>query len=140
MSMDENLTFDEIRCSKWPSSLPAIEELCDVLGRGVLELLVPLRVEQVTARVENGKRGHAFGDGDVILPGDIEVFVHVADIDVDDEIVLIEKLRVSALMVVDVEDLAVAAPVTTEIEENTLVLAAGMNEGCGNIGTRVGGL
>ena len=44
------------------------------------------------------------------------------------------------LLVVVVEDLAVAAPVGAEVEEDALVFAAGVDHGGGDVGGGVGGL
>ena len=63
------------------------------------------------------------------LLGDVEVLVEVADIDVDEEEVLVEELEVRGLVEVDVEDLAVAAPVAAEVEDDPLVFEAGLLEG-----------
>ncbi len=64
----------------------------------------------------------------------------MADVDVDEDKVFGEELGVGALVVVDVEDLAVAAPVAAEVEEDALVFAAGLGEGGGDVGGGVGGL
>ena len=79
--------------------------------------------------VEDGERGDAFVDGDLVLFGDVDVVVHLADVDVDDDEVLGEELGVGALVEVDVEDLAVAAPVATEVEDDALVFAACLRRG-----------
>ena len=58
----------------------------------------------------------------------------------DEEEVLFEEFQVGALVEVDVEDLAVAAPVAAEVQDDALVLAAGLGEGGGDVGGRIGGL
>jgi hypothetical protein len=62
----------------------------------------------------------------------------VADVDVDEEEVLVEDLEVGTLVQVDFEDLAVAAPVAAEGEDDALVLVAGLPEGGDDIGLGVG--
>ena len=66
---------------------------------------------------------------DTTTLGDVEVGVDVADVDVDLDEVLRQKLGVGALMSVDVEDLAIAAPITTEVYEDALVLAMSLSDG-----------
>ena len=78
--------------------------------------------------------------GTLIFFRDIDVFVHVADVDVDDDIVLREELGVGALVVVDVEDLAVAAPVAAEVEKDAFVFVASPCQGGGDVGVASGGL
>jgi hypothetical protein len=124
------------------SGLPAIEEVGDGLGSEgahVLELLVALGVEELAVGVEDGESRDTFFDGDEVLVGDGDVVVELADVDVDDDEVTVEELEVGRLMEVDVEDLAVAAPVSTEVEDDTLVLGAGLGEGGGDVGLGVSG-
>jgi hypothetical protein len=108
----------------------------------VLELLVALGVEEPAVGVKDGEGGNASGDGNFIFSGDVHVLVDgaVADADVDEDEVLVEELGVGALMVVDVEDLAVAAPVAAEVEEDAFVLAGGAGDGDGDVGRGVGGV
>ena len=120
--------------------LPAIEEGGDGFGACVLELFFAFGVEKIAVRVDDGERWNAFGDGDVVLLRDVDVLVHVADVDVDEDEVFGEELGVGALVIVDVEELAVAAPVAAEVEEDALVFGAGADEGGGDVGGGVGGL
>ena len=78
--------------------------------------------------IDDGEGGNAFGDGDVVLFGDIDVFIHLADVDVNQNKVFVEEFSVGTLMVVDVENLTITAPVATEVEQNSLVFATGTDE------------
>ena len=138
--MEENLPYDFLVEAACVIGLPAIKEGGDGFGAGVLELFFAFGVEEVAVRVDDGEGGNTFGDGDVVLLRDVDVLVHVADVDVDEDVVFGEDLGVRALVVVDVEDLAVAAPVAAEVEEDALVFAAGADEGGGDVGVGVGGL
>jgi len=60
---------------------------------------------------------------------DVEVGVDVPDVDVDLDEVFGEELVIGGLVSVDVEDLAVAAPVAAEVDEDALVLAVGQGDG-----------
>ena len=106
----------------------------------MLELLLAFGVEEFAVGVDDGEGGNAFGDGDVVLLRDIDVLVHVTDVDVDEDEVFGEEFGVGALVIVDVEELAVAAPVAAEVEEDALVFAAGLGESGGDVGGGVGGL
>jgi hypothetical protein len=134
-----------IGISNWDFQLgfPVVKELGYGLGchfAHVLELLVSLRKEQFALRVEDSERGYTFVDGNLILLRDLDVVVVLADVDVDQDELLIEQCEVWRLVEVDVEDLAVAAPVAAEVEDDALVFAAGLGE-CGvDVRRGVGGL
>jgi hypothetical protein len=122
-------------------SLPPVEEVGD--GGGVhvayvAELGGLLGIEKLAIGVENGESGNSLLEGDVVLFGYVEVFIEAADVDVDEEEVLVEEFQVWALVEVDVEDLAVAAPVAAEVEDDSFVLEAGLFESRGDFGFRVG--
>ena len=85
--------------------------------------------------VEDGECGDAFGDGDLILGGDVNVVIHLADVHVDDDEVICKQVSVGLLIEVDVENLAVAAPVAAEVDDDAFILAAGL----GDCGFDVGG-
>src|SRR5271163_1032731 len=97
--------------------LPSGKEGGDGLLAGVLELLLVFGVEEVAVSIYDCKRGNAVGDGDVVLLCDFDVVVDMTGVDVDDDKVFGEQLGVGGLLVVVVEDLAVAAPVGSEVEE-----------------------
>src|SRR3979411_1617663 len=128
---------------EWSSvvdGLPAVEEGGDGCGGGVLEFLLAFGVEEFAVGVDHGEGGNASGDGDVVLLRDIDVLVHVTDVDVDEDEVFGEEFGVGTLVIVDIEDLAIAAPVAAEVEEDVLVFAASTVESCGDIGGGAGGL
>jgi hypothetical protein len=103
----------------------------------VFELLFAFGVEKFPVRIEDSECRNAPGDRDVVLLRDIDVFVHVSDVDVDEDEVFLEEFSIGTLVVVDVEDLAVAAPVAAEVEQDALVFAAGTNESGGDVGVGV---
>ena len=90
--------------------------------------------------VEDGEGGDAFGMGTPYFFADVDVVIHVADVDVDEDEVLGEEFGVGLLVEVDVEDLAVAAPVAAEVEDDALVLALACGDGGGDVGAGVRGL
>src|SRR5580693_3673791 len=116
---------------------PPVKEVGDGVGvhvTHVSELGSLLRVEELAVGVEDGERRNSLFEGDVVLFGYVEVFVEASDVDVDEEKVLFEDINVGILVKVDVEDLTVAAPVAAEIEDDTLVLEAGLFNGSGDVG------
>jgi hypothetical protein len=122
-------------------SFPPVEELGDGGGihvAHVSELGGLLRVEELAAGVEDGESGNSLVEGDVVFFGYVEVFVEAADVDVDEEEVLVEEFEIWALMEVDVENLAVAAPIASEVEDDSFVVEAGLFKGRGDFGFRVG--
>ena len=62
----------------------------------------------------------------------------MTDIDVDEKEVFVEEFKVRALMEVDVENLAVTAPVATEVQDDTLMLEAGLLKSCSDVSFGVG--
>jgi hypothetical protein len=104
----------------------------------LLELAGTLAVEEAAVGVEDRERGDALLERDAVLVGEVGVVVVVADVDVDEDEALVEQLGVGLLMEVNVEDLAVAAPVAAEVEDDTLVLAGSGGEGIANFGAGVG--
>jgi len=121
------------------SGLPVIEECGDGFGTGVLELLLAFGVEKFAVSVDYRKSGNTSGDRDVVLLRDVDVFVHVADVDVDEDEMFREKFGIGTLVIIDVEDLAVAAPVAAKVEDDALVLATSLSKGGGDVGGGVGG-
>jgi hypothetical protein len=120
--------------------LPLLEEGGDGGGIHVahlLELAGSLAVEKVAVGVEDGEGGDAAFKRDVVLVGEIGVVVVVADVDVDEDEALVKELSVGLLMEVNVEDLAVAAPVAAEVEDDALVFADSGGQGVTNISVGV---
>ncbi len=86
-----------------------------------LEFAVLLAVEHVAARVENSESGYAFLQRNLIFLGNVSIAVVAADVDVDQDEVVVQQVEVGLLVEVDVEHLAVSAPVTAEVEDDALV-------------------
>jgi hypothetical protein len=103
----------------------------------LLELAGSLAVEEAAVGVEDRERGDALLERDAVLVGEVGVVVVVADVDVDEDEALVKELDIGLLMEVNVEDLAIAAPVAAEVEDDTLVLAGSGGEGVTNISVGV---
>jgi len=81
-----------------------------------------LAIEQLAVFVENGERGYAFSQRDLIALGNVLVLVHVADVDVNEHIIGVQDGFVGRVVEVDIQNLAIAAPIAAEIEDDALVL------------------
>ena len=115
------------------SGLPLEEEFGD--GPGVhaahgLKLAGALAEEELAVLVEDGEGWNAFFERHLVAGGDGRVHVHVADIDVYEDEVAFQDRAVGGVVQVDVEYLAVAAPVAAEVEQDALV-ALGCGAQCG---------
>jgi hypothetical protein len=117
-----------------------IKEDGDVVGVQILfKLLVLLGEEEFAVGAKDSEGRDAFADGDLIFVGDAHVGIHVADIDVDEDVVPGEEITIRRLVEVEVEDVAVAAPVAAEVEDDALVLGGGLPNSGGYVGLGVRG-
>src|SRR5665213_2007792 len=99
-----------------------------------------LRVENLAVWSKHGQCGHALVDRDAVLRGDVYVGIHVADPYVDEDEIFIEQFRVGGLVKVDVENLAIAAPVAAKVQDHAFVLTLCLGQpGC-DIGGGISGL
>jgi hypothetical protein len=122
-------------------SLPPVEEVSDGVGvhiPHVSELGSLLRVEKLSIGINDCERGNSLLERDIVLFGYVEVFVKASDVDMNENKVLVEKFQVWGLVKVDVEYLAVATPVSAKVEDDTLVLEAGLLKGRGDVGFGIG--
>ena len=80
-----------------------------------------LAVEQFALITDDSERGNSFAQRNLEALSDINVFVHVANVDVDEHEVRIEDWAILGVVEVDVEDMAVPAPVPAKVDEDALV-------------------
>src|SRR5208283_817010 len=104
----------------------------------VLELSTLLAVKQSALLAQDGQGGNAFVQRDLVLGGDVQIRVHVADVDVDEDKVGFEDGPVFGVVEVKIEHPAVAAPVAAEIEQDALVRSRGGSKGGSQIGFGLG--
>jgi hypothetical protein len=103
----------------------------------LLELAVSLAVKEAAVSVEDRERGDALLERDAVLVGEVGVVVVVADVDVNENEALVEELCVGLLTEVNVEDLAIAAPVAAEVEDDALVFTNSGGQSVTNISVGV---
>lgn len=99
-----------------------------------------LAIEQGSFFAEDSKRGYTVVKRNLIFPGDVEIGVVLADVDVDEDEIGLQDGQVFRVVEVDVEDLAVAAPFAAEVEQDTLVGGRGGLESGGDVGFGVRGV
>jgi len=92
------------------------------------ELAGLLAVEQLAMLIQNSQRGHAGVDRNLIAGSEIEILILVADVDVDEDVVRVQDGSIGLVVEVDIQHMAVGAPVRSEIENHTLVGGAGCLE------------
>ena len=80
-----------------PSTVQEVGDGGGVHVAHVSELGGLLGVEEVAVGVEDGEGGNALLERDVVLVGDVEVVVDVADVDVDEDEVVVEEFERSGL-------------------------------------------
>ena len=102
------------------------------------EFAALLAVEQLALITDDSERGNAFAQRNPEALSDINVFVHVANVDVDEHEVRIEDWAILGVVEVDVEDMAVPAPVPAKVDEDALVGGGGGLQGGSEIGLRLG--
>lgn len=108
---------------------PFVEEVEDIFGghgtRG-LEFATLLAEEELAIGIKDGERRNSTVERDVVFLGDIEISVHLADVDMHDEEGFIEGRSDLRAVECFVENMAIEAPVATKDDKNALV-----GSGCG---------
>jgi len=89
---------------------------------------VLLAEEEFAGGIEHGDGGNAALEGYIVLLGEIEVFVALADVHVDDYKILVKRGGDFGAVKGFVEGVAVAAPIGAKDDENTFVRGRGRME------------
>lgn len=119
-----------------------MEEGEDVFGShaaGGFEFTAFLAKEELAIGVEDGDRRNATVERDVIPFGDVEILVHLADVDVDDDEGFVEGGSDFGRMKGFIEDVAIETPVAAEDHQDAFVGSGGGVNGFGDFGIGVGG-
>ena len=101
-----------------------VEEGEDVFGghgAGALEFALFLGVEEFAGGVEDSDGGDATIEWNAVFFGNVEIAVHLTDVDVDDDERFAESWRNFGRLESLVEDMAIEAPVATEDEKDALL-------------------
>ena len=96
-----------------------------------------LTVEQLSLFIQNGEGRDAFVERNIVALGDVDVFVQVPDIDVNEHEVGLKNGQVRGIVEVNIEYLAIPAPVAAEVNQEALVRRGGGFQSGGKIGFRL---
>jgi len=129
-----------MRLAYWPSRFPLGQKGGNCFRGHMLKLFLALCVEQISMGVQECERGNSFGNWNVILAGDVDVMIHVANVDADDNIISGQEFGIGRLLVIVVKYLAVPTPVASEFEQDALMAATSHKLGRGYVRRRVGRL
>src|SRR5271170_923816 len=107
------------------SSSPALEERGDGFRASVFKLFLALGIEEFAVGVQHGKSRYTLADRYMVLVRDAQVMVDLADVDMNHDVVLGKEFGIGCLMVVEVQHLAIPAPVAAKIQNYTFVVVTG---------------
>jgi len=122
--------------SRGAGGFPFVEEGQDVFwghGTSGFELAAFLAEEEFAIRIEDGDGGDTAFERNIIVFGDFEIFIHLADVDVGDDERPVEGGGDFGGVEGFVEHVTIKAPVAAEDEENTLVGGRGGMDGFGDL-------
>ena len=114
------------------------EDVFRAQGASGFKFAALLAEKQLAVGIEDGDGGNAAVERNVVLFSDVEILVHVADIDMDDFKRFIEGRSDFLAVEGFVENVAIEAPVTPEDDEDALVGRGSSMEGLGDLMAGVG--
>jgi hypothetical protein len=114
------------------------EDVFRAQGASGFKFAALLAEKQLAVGIEDGDGGNAAVERNVVLFGDVEILVHVADVDMDDFKRFIEGGSDFLAVEGFVENVAIEAPVTAEDDEDALVGSGSSIEGLGDLMVGVG--
>jgi hypothetical protein len=119
-----------------------VEEGEDVFGghgAGGFEFAALLAEEEGAIGIENGDGGDTVVERDFVFFGDVEILVHLADVDMDDEEGFVEGGGDFGAMEGFVENVTIEAPVAAEDDEDAFVGRCSGVEGFCDLRSGIGG-
>ena len=88
--------------------------------------------EELAIGIEDGEGGYTAVERDIVFFGDVQIFVHLADVDMDDEERFVEGGSDFGAVEGFVENVTIEAPVAAKDDENALVGRGGRLESFGD--------
>ena len=88
--------------------------------------------EELAIGIEDGEGGYTAVERDIVFFGDVQIFVHLADVDMDDEERFVEGGSDLGAVEGFVENVTIEAPVAAKDDENALVGRGGRLESFGD--------
>ena len=101
----------------------------------MFELFVALDVNKIPFGVQYGQCRNSPSNRYVIFVCDLNIVIHMANIYMNNHIVFSQNRRISRLLVIEVEQLAVATPVSSKVQQDMLVFTSRYAFRCGYIGS-----
>ena len=104
--------------------LPSVEEIRD---RGALhpahrfELALLLAVKELAVAVQDRQSRHTSRQRNAVARGDVDIGIHMPDVDVNQDVVGFEQNAVRCVMKEIIEHMAVGAPISTEIKNDAFM-------------------
>jgi hypothetical protein len=131
------LHANELSATVHSLSSPALEEGGNGFRARVFKLFLALGVKEFAVCIQHGKSRYTLADRYMVLVGNAQVMVDVADVDMDHDVEPGEEFGIGSLMVVEVQYLAVATPVPAKIQQYAFSVVArdlpgGLNV-CGSV-------
>lgn len=120
---------------------PLVEELDDVFGghgASSFEFAALLTEEEFAGGIEDGESGDAAVERNIVFFGNVEIFVHLADVDVDDKEGLVEGGGDFGAVESFVKNMAIQAPVAAKDDQDAPVRSGGGVESFSNFLVSVG--
>ena len=111
---------------------PLLKERLDIFithMAGIGELALVHRVKEPALRIEHGKGRDPVLDGDVVPPGDVQVLVIPADVDIDYDKVPLNKRGQLGFSHLRIQRMAVGSPIRAEDDDNIATSARGLRDG-----------
>ena len=95
-----------------------------------------LRVDDLTLRIDDGDSRYAFFQGNAVPRRKLNILIHMADIYVDYDVMTCQEIDIGRVMQVDIQNLTVATPITTEDKQDAFVILPSLPQSCIDIGLR----
>ena len=98
-----------------------------------LELTRLLAVEQLTVITEHGDCGDAFVQRNLIVRGDVDIGVIPSNVDVHQNVIGLEQRPVGRIVKVQIENMAIGAPIAAKVQDHAFVGRRGALERGGKV-------
>ena len=105
-----------------------------------LEFASPLTVKELAALAEHSEGRNALAQRNLVALGDVEILIQASDIDVNEDVVGLQKGPIGRVMKIQIKNVAIGAPIAAEVQDDPLVSRGRCGEGrglCGEGGRQV---
>lgn len=126
--------------ARWPG-FPLQQERChgrSILHAHIFKFCVALRIQNTSRTIQHHKRRHSFAERDTVFAGEVEIRVILPDVYIDQHIVCTEQRSIARVMEVEIEQVAIDAPVAAKHQQDILMLCGGLKDRLANVFSRIG--